>query len=146
MKTSLQGAKCVAVQSSLAAFACLLDTGGVVAYGAERFGGDASKVQHELHDIVAIQATHRAFAALRADGSVICWGDQAFGGSGLPNLAPRVPVPPAVGRPTRPTLGYRIVKTGQVAVRLSLRSRAFRKGFRAFGMPKWASAASTSWI
>ena len=44
------------------------------------YGGDCSKVQHQLVDVQSIYSTTSAFAALKADGSVVAWGSPGSGG------------------------------------------------------------------
>lgn len=52
----------------------------MVTWGNPTFGGDSSKVQEELRDVVQIRGSRYAFAALRSGGSVITWGDERRGG------------------------------------------------------------------
>eukprot|EP00435_Cladocopium_sp_Y103_P029347 s2414_g7.t1 len=68
------------IQATDKAFAAILDTGNVIAWGDPLMGGDCSQMQHELTDVIAVQRTSQAFAALRADGCVITWGHPAAGG------------------------------------------------------------------
>jgi hypothetical protein len=51
-----------------------------ISWGASAFGGDSSKVQHQLKNVQQVQATQGAFAAIVADGSVVTWGDPDAGG------------------------------------------------------------------
>ena len=62
------------VQSTLSAFAAILEDGSVVCWGDPRNGGDNSEVQQHLKDVVSIAATSFAFAAILADQSVIPCG------------------------------------------------------------------------
>ena len=53
------------------AFCALRKDGRVVAWGGQQlanYGGDASKVQEQLTDVVSVRASGSAFAALRASG------------------------------------------------------------------------------
>lgn len=68
------------IQAADKAFASILDTGNVIAWGNPLMGGDCSRVQHELSDVLAIQRASQAFTALHADGQVISWGNPAAGG------------------------------------------------------------------
>ena len=72
------------------AFAALKGDGSVLCWGDRRVGGDCSKVQEQLVDVVDIStatgqfsercAVTGAFAALKSDGTVLCWGDRDTGG------------------------------------------------------------------
>ncbi len=68
------------VQATSRAFAAVLSDGRVVTYGDADLGGDSSRVQSQLSDVLQIQAPNGAFAAILADGSVVSWGRRGFGG------------------------------------------------------------------
>lgn len=74
-----QGVACY-IQATDLAFAAILATGNVIAWGDPLMGGDCSEIEHELNNVIAIQRTSQAFAALRADGHVISWGNPTAGG------------------------------------------------------------------
>ena len=63
------------------AFAVLRKDGSVVTWGDPEYGGDSSKVQDKLHNVVAIYSADAAFAALREDGNVVTWGKPEWGGN-----------------------------------------------------------------
>ena len=50
-------------------------TKSVTAEGDPKYGGDASKVQDKLTNVMEIVATSHAFAARKSDGTVCVWGD-----------------------------------------------------------------------
>ena len=63
------------------AFAALKEDGSVVTWGDPFYGGDSSRVSHELQSgVKAIYSTIYSFAALKEDGSVVTWGDSDQGG------------------------------------------------------------------
>ena len=70
----------VVIAATKHAFAAILSSGTVVAWGARHAGGDCSAVQHQLQNVQQIQSSAFAFAALLADGSVVTWGRQDSGG------------------------------------------------------------------
>ena len=73
------------IYATLAAFAAFKADGTVVAWGQGPeidedgndldAGGDCSKVQGQLVDVLDISASNHAFGALRANGSIVCWGN-----------------------------------------------------------------------
>eukprot|EP00435_Cladocopium_sp_Y103_P063391 s3_g25.t1 len=72
----------VAQQPKLAATwsAFALGSDRVVTWGNPPYGGDSSRVQHQLKNVQQICGTRQSFASILADGSVVTWGSQAHGG------------------------------------------------------------------
>ena len=68
-----QGVK-VSMAGTCGAFAALLPDSGVVCWGDPDFGGDCTRVQHQLWNVMALYSNDLAFAALRSDGHVVTWG------------------------------------------------------------------------
>ena len=68
------------IQATQFAFAAILDTGCVVTWGHDKFGGDSSAVQERLRNVRHIQATKGAFAAILEDLSVVTWGSAGLRG------------------------------------------------------------------
>jgi len=63
------------------AFAALSDSGEVITFGADSYGGNGSHTVSGLDSgVTSIAFTERAFAALKDDGSVIAWGNASYGG------------------------------------------------------------------
>ncbi|CAK9115963.1 unnamed protein product [Durusdinium trenchii] len=72
--------------ASNAAFAAVTER-GVVTWGISGGGGDSSRVQPELYDVLHVVASARAFCALRRDGAIITWGDPNYGAAGPSSAA-----------------------------------------------------------
>eukprot|EP00435_Cladocopium_sp_Y103_P060114 s182_g21.t2 len=75
----------VALQPKIAAtkhaFALWCDGGhGIVTWGDPPYGGDSSRVQHQLQNVQQVCATDHAFAAILTDGTVVTWGSPDDGG------------------------------------------------------------------
>merc|ERR1712060_888209 len=71
----------VQIFSTWGAFAAVKESGKVVTWGHEEYGGDSSAVQQELRDgVVQIFSTHGAFAAAKEGGAVVTWGHEEYGG------------------------------------------------------------------
>ena len=69
------------IQATNLAFAGILDSGAVVTWGDQEYGGDSSQVQEQLRNVKGIQATAAgAFAAILDSGAVVTWGVPDFGG------------------------------------------------------------------
>ncbi|CAE7361007.1 unnamed protein product [Symbiodinium natans] len=73
----------VVIAATKHAFAAILSSGTVVAWGARHAGGDCSAVQHQLQNVQQIQSSAFAFAvydagwgfaAIKAGGRVVFWG------------------------------------------------------------------------
>ena len=66
----------------------LEDSGAVVTWGMDQFGGDSSGVANEISSrVVTVCGTAMAFAALTSTGRVVLWGMPRFGGQSPPELA-----------------------------------------------------------
>jgi len=63
-----------------AVFAALRDSGGLVAWGLNRYGGTLPAAIAALGDVTEVFGGARAMAALRANNTVVAWGDAAYGG------------------------------------------------------------------
>eukprot|EP00435_Cladocopium_sp_Y103_P048235 s804_g14.t1 len=68
------------LQHSQRAFCAVFEDGTAMAWGEATSGGDSSKVQPLLKDVLCVQASQNAFAAILADGRVVTWGAPDFGG------------------------------------------------------------------
>ena len=68
------------LQSTMEAFAAILEDGSVVTWGNEWYGAECSKVHDQLKGVLEIKGTKSAFAAILTDGSVVAWGDADYGG------------------------------------------------------------------
>ena len=87
--SGLQDGDCLtafAQQPKIAAARCsafaLWCVGGdrIVTRGDPHYGGDSSRVQHQLRNVQQICSTYSAFAAILADGAVATWGQPDCGG------------------------------------------------------------------
>ena len=63
------------------AFAWHGPEGEVVTWGAPKYGGDSSRVQEQLSNVLHIQANGHAFAAILQSGAIVTWGDPNCGGN-----------------------------------------------------------------
>ncbi|CAL1150411.1 unnamed protein product [Cladocopium goreaui] len=68
------------LQNSQRAFCAVFEDGTAMAWGESTSGGDSSKVQPMLKDVLCVQASQNAFAAILANGRVETWGAPDFGG------------------------------------------------------------------
>lgn len=62
------------------AFCALSSSGVVTTWGARDCGGDCSRCQDKLNEIVAVWPNRHAFSALTSKGEIIAWGDPLYGG------------------------------------------------------------------
>ena len=62
------------------AWAMVMLSGRVGAWGSVEHGGDASEVQAQLVEVQSISSTDATFAVHKFDGSVVAWGDMDRGG------------------------------------------------------------------
>jgi alpha-tubulin suppressor-like RCC1 family protein len=79
----LRGVRQIACTSS--AFAALLNSGKVCAWGNSSNGGCTAGVENHLIDVFKIFSNDYSFAALLSNGRVVTWGNSLTGGRSLKN-------------------------------------------------------------
>lgn len=77
---STYGASIRHISSTDQSMAAIMDDGSVVTWGIPTDGGDSSRVQVQLNNVIEIKGSIAAFAALLEDRTVVTWGSPQFGG------------------------------------------------------------------